>query len=84
MSNPEIIDEVIEMEEGKDGKFYDVIVSKRNPPPPPPAHIHPNIPRRLSAFYELIDGFAMGLGAIENFIVNVNRMGKKKPGSRFP
>lgn len=70
-------EEIVEMGEGKDGVFHPVAVVKKNETRHPQA-IPPHIPRRTAALMEIIDGFVMGLGAIEHFMNNVSRFGNKR------
>jgi hypothetical protein len=79
-------EEVVEMKEQADGTFYPVTLVKINNKPHPslqgisPNAFPPHIPRWIPATYQLIDGFIMGLGAIENFVVNVRKLKKgRKP-----
>lgn len=78
-------EEVVEMKEQADGTFHPVALVKVNKEPQSlndlPSNIFPpHIPRWIPATYQLIDGFIMGLGAIENFVVNVRKLKRgRKP-----
>jgi len=40
--------------------------------------LYRGMPRWFPAAYEMMNGFVMGLGAIENFMFNVKNMNKRK------
>ena len=70
-------EEVVDMKEGTDGVHHPVAVVKIHKNPPP-THTEAHIPRRMSVLLELVDGFSMGLGAMENFIRNVRKFDKRR------
>lgn len=71
-------EEVIEMEEGRDGKFYPMTIVKMKDPSMIRNDAIKELPRWFPAMYEVIDGFAMGLGAIENFMMNMKKLNRRR------
>jgi hypothetical protein len=68
-------EEIIEMQSDEKGTYHPIAVVKvskeqKNPPARASSHFQKYIP----AFYEVIDGFVMGLGAIENFVMNMKKL----------
>ncbi len=73
-------EEVVELKQGDDGKYYPVAVVKvKERGDHAVAHNDAirDVPRWLPAAYEMMNGFVIGLGAIENFMVNVKRMNRR-------
>lgn len=66
-------EEVIEMKADVDGTYKSTAIVKVNP-----SHHPPIIPRRMPVTMEFLDGFVMGLEALENFMVNVKKFGRGK------
>jgi hypothetical protein len=70
-------DDVIDLQADEKGTYYPVAVVKE-----PKRNIARNearqdIPRAMPMLYEMLDGFVIGVGAIENFIMNVNKFNKR-------
>ncbi len=70
-------EEVVEMGEGSDGKYYPVAIVKVQDQPVARNDAMGDIPRWFPVAYEMMNGFVIGLGAIENFMVNVKRMNRR-------
>ncbi len=70
-------EEVIEMGEGEDGKFYPVATVKVQDQPMVRNNVTRDLPRWFPAMYEVIDGFVIGIGAIENFMMNMRRLNRR-------
>ncbi len=68
-------EEVVEMGKDSDGTYKPLAVVKVNP-----SHQPPTIPRHVPVMLEFLGGFVMGLEALENFMVNVKKIGKKRKG----
>jgi hypothetical protein len=66
-NKPSEDEEVVEMGEGRNGKFYPMAIVKPNPPP---------MSSRRSPAMEFLGGFVIGLEALENFMVNVRKFGR--------
>jgi len=67
-------EEIVEMQPNESGTYHPVAVVKiskgqKNPPARTTSHAQKYVP----ALYEIIDGFVMGLGAIENFMINMKK-----------
>ncbi len=66
-------EDVVEMGKDSDGTYKSMAIVKVNP-----SYRPANIPRHIPAIIEFLGGFVMGLEALENFKVNVKKIGKKK------
>ena len=71
-------EEFIEMEPGPGGTYHPVAVVKMKNNSRSMQGIPPGIPGKTGAFLQIIDGFVLGLGAIENFMINVRRFNKRR------
>ena len=71
-------EEVVEMRQGEDGKFYPIATVKVQDQPMIHNNTMKNLPRWFPAIYEVVDGFVMGLGAIENFVWNMKRLNRRR------
>jgi len=71
-------EEVVEMGERDDGKFYPIAIVKAKDQSVAHNNAMRDLPRWFPAMYEVIDGFVMGLGAIENFMWNMKRLNKRR------
>jgi len=71
-------EEVVEMGEGEDGKFHPIAVVKVQSQPMAHKDAIRDLPRWFPAMYEVVNGFTIGLGAIENFVMNMKRMNRRK------
>jgi hypothetical protein len=69
-------EEIIEMQSDEKGTYYPVAIIKvlKGQKNPPSARAALHFQKYIPAFYEVIDGFVMGLGAIENFIMNMKKL----------
>lgn len=70
-----IDDEVVEMGAGKDGIYHPIAVVKVKDRSV--VCDNADMPRTLPAMYEILNGFVMGLGAIENFMANMKRANRR-------
>jgi len=70
-------EEVVEMGERNDGKFYPIAVVKVEDQSIAYNDAMRNLPKWFPAMYEVINGFTIGLGAIENFVMNIKRMNRR-------
>ncbi len=80
-SKREIENDVIEMQEGVDGKFHALTVQevkKQNHARNDAGSDIRGMPKWYPYAYELIGGFVHGLGAIENFMENVRRVKRRR------
>lgn len=69
---PKEKEEVIDMEEDEKGTFNPIVPYRR------PNINPPHLPRRQSipAMYQFLDGFILGLEAMENFVRNTRRLSR--------
>jgi len=70
-------EEVVEMGEGEGGIYHPIAVVKVEDRSVAHKDTMKDLPRWFPAMYEIMDGFAMGLGAIENFVMNIKRMNRR-------
>lgn len=70
-------EEIVEMGEGEDGKFYPIAVVKVKDQSMARNDAIRDLPRWFPAMYEVVDGFVMGLGAIENFMWNMKKLNRR-------
>ena len=70
-------EKIVEMGKGINGKYELITVIKTEDQPISRNNMMRDLPRWFPAMYEVIDGFVMGLGAIENFVMNIKRMNRK-------
>ena len=70
-------EEVVEMGEGEGGIYHPIAVVKVEDRSVTHKDAMKDLPRWFPAMYEIMDGFAMGLGAIENFMMNMKRMNRR-------
>ena len=71
---PKEEEKVIDMEEDEKGTFHPIVPYRR----PNPNLVSPHLPREKSmpAMYQFLDGFILGLEAMENFIRNTRRLSR--------
>jgi len=70
-------EEVVEMGEGEGGIYHPIAVVKVEDQSRVHNDVMRDLPRWFPAMYEIVDGFVMGLGAIENFMMNMRRMKRR-------
>ena len=70
-------EEIVEMGEGEDGKFHPIAIVRVQDQPIAHKDAIKDMPRWFPAIYEIVDGFTIGLGAIENFVMNMKRMNRR-------
>ncbi len=73
-------EEVVEMEQCSDGTYDMKAVVPVKKKMPKPQNVAPHIPRpgsmtKLEAFYGFLNGFVVGLDAIQNFVTIVRKRG---------
>jgi len=73
----ELNEEIVEMGEGEDGKFHPIAIVKVKDQPLAHNDAVKDMPRWFPAMYEVVNGFTIGLGAIENFVMNMKRMNRR-------
>ena len=73
----ELNEEIVEMGEGEDGKFHPIAIVKVQNQPMARNDAVKDMPRWFPAMYEVVNGFTIGLGAIENFVMNMKRMNRR-------
>ena len=71
-------EEIVEMGEGEDGKFYPIAIVKVQDQSVARNDATRDLPRWFPAMYEVIDGFVIGLGAIENFVINMKKLNRRR------
>lgn len=71
-------EEIVEMGQEGDGVYHPITVIKAQDQSMTRNDVMEDLPRWFPAIYEVMDGFVMGLGAIENFMMNMRRMDKKR------
>lgn len=76
---PKESEEVVDMEEDEKGTFHPVVPYRR------PNLNAPHLPRleKIPAMYQFLDGFILGLEAMENFVRNTRRLSKNWFDRRF-
>ena len=70
-------EEVVEMGRGEGGTYYPIAIVKVEDHSVAHRDAMRDLPRWFPAMYEIVDGFVIGLGAIENFMRNMKRMNRK-------
>lgn len=67
-------EEVVEMGKGDDGAYRPVAIVKMKEDRSITTYASGHLPRWFPAVYEVVDGFVIGLGAIENFMRNMRKI----------
>ncbi len=70
-------EEVVDMKPGDNGTYYPVAVVKVKDQSVAHNDAQMDMPKWFPAAYEMVNGFVVGLGAIENFMYNMKRMNRK-------
>lgn len=70
-------EEIVEMGEGEDGKFHPIAIVKVQDQSLARNDATKDMPRWFPAMYEVVNGFTIGLGAIENFVMNMKKMNRR-------
>lgn len=69
----DVSEEVVDMEADVDGTYKSKALVVVNS-----SHRPPMIPRRIPVMLEFLGGFVMGLEALENFMVNMKKLNKRR------
>jgi hypothetical protein len=76
---PKNTEEVVDMEEDDDGTFHPIVPYRR--PNIDPSHLPQS--GGISPGYQFLDGFILGLEAIENFMRNTKRLSRNWFNRRY-
>ena len=71
-------EEIVEMGKGEGGTYYPIAVVKAEDRSIAHKDAMKDMPRWFPAVYEIVDGFAIGLGAIENFMMNMKKINRRR------
>ena len=71
-------EEIVEMGKGEGGTYYPIAIVKAEDHSIAQKDATRDMPKWFPAMYEVINGFTIGLGAIENFMMNIKRMNRRK------
>jgi hypothetical protein len=72
-------EEVIDMEEDDSGTFHPIVPYRR----PNPSFPQESYQGKVPAMYQFLDGFILGLEAMENFVRNTRRLSRNWFDRRF-
>lgn len=71
-------EEVVEMGQDGNGTYHPIAVVKVEDRSVARNDAIKDLPRWFPAMYEVINGFTIGLGAIENFMMNMKRINRRR------
>ena len=69
----DVEEEIVEMKADVDGTYKSTALVKVNP-----SHRPPMIPRRMPVMLEFLSGVVMGFEALENLMINVKKLNRRK------